>query len=74
MKIIIISFRLYLCSYSMYFFVCYCLFDGLCYINTDSLLLKLISIGKFPIKIHMALEKYIKISVFLLNIKYLRNI
>ena len=58
----------------MYFFVWYCLFDELCYINTDSRLLKLIIIDKFTIKIHMALEKYIKITVFLLNMKYMRNI
>ena len=50
------------------------LFDEFCYINTDYRLLKLIIIDKFTIKIHMALEKYIKIIVFLLNMKYLRNI
>src|ERR1700755_496178 len=73
-KLIILSFRLYLCSYSMYFFVWYCLFDGFCNINTDCRLLKLLVIVKFTIKIHMALEKYIKITLFLLNMKYLRNI
>src|SRR6201990_1523189 len=73
-KVIILSFRLYLCSYSLYFFVWYCLFDEFCYINTDSRLLKLIIIDKFTIKIHMALEKYIKITLFLLNMKYLCNI
>src|ERR1700755_3110471 len=73
-KLMILLFRLYLCSYSMYFFVWYYLFDEFCYINTDCLLLKLIIIVKFTIKIHMALEKYIKITVFLLNMKYLRNI
>src|ERR1044072_4429307 len=52
----------------------YCLFDELCYINTDSRLLKLIIIDKFTIKIQMVLEKYIKITVFLLNMKYLCNI
>src|ERR1700755_1716198 len=73
-KLIILAFRLYLCSYSMYFFVWYCLFDGFCYINTDCRLLKLLIIVKFTIKIHMGLEKYIKITIFLLNMKYLRNI
>src|ERR1700755_269785 len=73
-KVIILSFRLYLCSYSMYFFVWYCLFDELCYINTDSSLLKLIIIDNFTIKMHMALEKYIKITLFLLNMKFLPNI
>src|ERR1700755_808729 len=73
-KLIILSFRIYLCSYSMYFFVWYCLFDVFCYINTDCRLLKLILIDKFTIKIHMAFEKYIKITDFLLNMKYLRNI
>ena len=58
----------------MYFFVWYYLFDEFCYINTDFRLLKFIIIDKFTIKIHMALEKYIKITVFLLNMKYLRNI
>jgi len=58
----------------MYFYVWYCLFDEFCYINTDCLLLKLIIIVKVTIKIHMALGKYIKITVFLLNMKYLRNI
>ena len=58
----------------MYFFVWYCLFDEFCYINTDCRLLKLLIIVKFTIKIHMALEKYIKITLFLLNMKYLRNI
>jgi len=58
----------------MYFFFWYCLFDELCYINTDSRLLKLIIIDKFTIKIQMVLEKYIKITVFLLNMKYLCNI
>ena len=56
-KLIILSFRLFFCSYSMYFFVWYCLFDEFCYINTDCRLLKLIIIDKFTIKIHMALEK-----------------
>jgi len=37
-------------------------------------MLKLIKKIKFTIKIYMALEKYIKISVFLHNTKYLRNI
>src|ERR1700755_825024 len=73
-KVIILYFRLYLCSYSMYFFVWYCLFDELCHINTDSPPLKLIIIDKFTIKIHMALEKYIKTTLYLLNMKYLRNI
>src|ERR1700755_578650 len=73
-KAIIFSFRLYLCSYSMYFFVWYCLFDEFCNINTDSRLLKLIIIDKFTIKIHMELEKYIKITLLLLNMKYLSNI
>src|SRR6201990_3737033 len=73
-KIMILLFRLYLCSYSMYFFVWYYLFDEFCYINTDCLLLKLLIIIKFTIKIYMELEKYIKITVFLLKIKYLRNI
>src|ERR1700755_2299398 len=73
-KLIMLPFRLYLCSYLMYFFVWYCLFDDFCYINTDCRLLKLLSIVKFTIKITMALEKYIKITVFLLNMKYLRNI
>src|ERR1700755_3237970 len=73
-KLIILSFRLYLCSYSMYFFVWYCLFDEFCYINTDCRLLKFIKIENFTIKIHMALEKYIKITVFLLNMKYFCNI
>ena len=73
-KLIILSFRLYLCSYLMYFFVWYCLFDEFRYINTDCLLLKLLIIVKFTIKIHMALEKYIKITVLLPNMKYLRNI
>ena len=58
----------------MYFFVWYCLFDEFCYTNTDCRLLKLIKIDKFTIKKHMALEKYIKITLFLLNMKYLRNI
>ena len=31
-------------------------------------------IVKYTIKIHKTLEKYIKITVFLLNMKYLRNI
>src|ERR1700755_3043175 len=69
-KLIILSFRLYLCWYSMYFFVWNCLFDEFCHINTDCRLLKLIIIEKFRIKIHLALEKYIKITVFLLNMKY----
>ena len=73
-KLMILLFRLYLCSYSMYFFVWYYLFDEFCYINADCRLLKLLIIVKFTIKIHMALEKYIKITVFLLNMKYLRNI
>src|SRR6201990_3079361 len=73
-KLIILSFRLYLCSYSIYFFVWYCLFDEFCYINTDCRLLDFIFIDKFTIKIHIVLEKYIKITVFLLNMKYLRNI
>src|SRR6201990_545034 len=42
--------------------------------NSDSRLLNLVIIDKFTIKIHMALEKYIKITLFLLNMKYLRNI
>ena len=58
----------------MYLFVWYCLFDEFCYINTDCRLLKLIIIDKFTIKIQMELEKYIKITVFLLNMKYLGNI
>ena len=57
----------------MYFFVWYCLFDEFCYINIDCRLLNMSCI-KYTIKIHMALEKYIKITVFLLNMKYLRNI
>src|ERR1044072_8488918 len=73
-KLIILSFQLYLYSYSMYFFVWYCQFDEFCYINTDCRLLKLLIIVKFTIKIHMALEKYIKITLFLLNMKYLHNI
>src|ERR1700755_1445745 len=73
-KVIILSFRLYLCSYSMYFFVWYCYFDEFCYINTDCRLLKLIIINKFTIKIHMSLEKYIKIIVSLLNMEYLLKI
>src|SRR6201990_2099578 len=73
-KLMILLFRLYLCSYSMYFLVWYYLFDEFCYINTDCRLLKLLIIVKFTIKIHMSLEKYIKITVFLLNMKYLRNI
>src|ERR1700755_98148 len=64
----------FFCSYSMYFFVWYYLFDEFCFINTDCRLLKLIIIDKFTIKIHMALEKCIKITLFLLNMKYLRNI
>ena len=56
-KLLILSFRLYLCSYFMYFFVWYCLFGELCYINTDCRLLKLLVIVKFTIKIQMALEK-----------------
>ena len=55
----------------MYFFVWYCLFDEFCYINTDCRLLKLLIVFKFTKKIHMALERYITITVFL---KYLRNI
>ena len=58
----------------MYFFVWYCLFDEFCYINKDCRRLKLLIIFKFTIKIHMALEKYIKITLFLLNMKNLRNI
>ena len=73
-KVIILSFRLYLCSYSINFFVWYCLFDEFCYINTDCRLLNMLIIVKYRIKVHMALEKYIKITVFLLNMKYLRNI
>ena len=73
-KLIILSFRLYLCSYSMDFFVWYCLFDEFCYINTDCRLVKFLIAVKFTIKIHMVLEKYIKITVFLLKMKYLRNI
>src|ERR1044072_8128892 len=46
------------------------LFDEFCYINTDCLLLKLLIIVKFTIKIYMALEKYIKITDFLLKMKY----
>src|ERR1700755_771963 len=72
-KLIILSFRLYLCSHSKYFFVWYCLFDEFCYINTDFSLLNM-SCFKYTIKIHMALEKCIKITVFLVNMKYLRNI
>src|ERR1044072_6945378 len=68
-KVIILSFRLYLCSYSIYFFVWYCFFYEFCYINTDCRLLKFIIIDKFTIKIHMALEKYIKITLFLHNMK-----
>src|ERR1700755_1912247 len=67
-KLIILSFRLYLCSYSMYFFFWYCLFDEFCYINIDCCLLTLFIIDKFKIKIHMALEKYIKTTLYLLNI------
>ena len=73
-KLIILLFRLYLCSYSMYFFFWYYLFDEFCYINTDCRLLNLLIIVKFTIKIHMALGKYIKITLSLLNMKYLRNI
>src|SRR6201990_1072776 len=73
-KLLILSFRLYLCSYSKYFFFWYCLFDEFCDINTDCRLLKLLIIVKFTIKIHMELEKYIKITAFLLNMKYLLNI
>ena len=58
----------------MYFFIWYCLFDEFSYINTDCRLLKLIIIDKFTIKIHMALEKYIKITVLLLNMEYLLKI
>ena len=58
----------------MYFFVWYCLFDEFCYINTDCRRLQFIIIDKFTIKIHIALEKYIKITLFLLNKKYLCNI
>ena len=58
----------------MYFSVWYCLFHEFCYINTDCRLLNLFIIFKFTIKIHMALEKYIKITLFLLNMKYLGNI
>ena len=58
----------------MYFFVWYYLFDEFFYIDTDCRLLKLLIIVKFTIKILMALKKYIKITVFLLNMKYLRNI
>ena len=42
--------------------------------NTDSHLLKLVIIDKFTIKIHLALEKYIKITAFLLNMQDLRII
>src|SRR6201990_1135576 len=73
-KLIILSFRLYLCSYSMYFFVWYCLFDEFCYINTDCRLFNLLLMAKLKIKIHMALEKSIKITLFWLNMKYLPNI
>src|ERR1700755_543937 len=73
-KLILLSFRLYLFSYSMYFFVWYCLFDEFCQINTDCRLLELLIIVKFTIKIHISLEKYIKRTLFLLNMKYLRNI
>ena len=74
-KIIILSFPLYICSYIMtYLFVCYCYFYEFCYINTDCLLLKLLIMVKIAIKIHMALENYIKITIFFLNMKYLRNI
>src|ERR1700755_708390 len=73
-KLIILSFRLYLFSYSMYFFVWYCLFDEFSYIKTNCRLLNMLKIVKYTIKVHMALEKYIKITVFLLNLKYLRNI
>ena len=70
----ILSFRLYLYSYSMYLFVRYCSFDEFSYINTDCCLLKLLKIVKFTIKVHIALGKYIKITVFLLNMKYLQHI
>src|ERR1700755_3654494 len=73
-KVIILSFRIYLCSYSMYFFVWYCLFDEVCYINTDCRLLKLLILVKLTIKIHISLEKYIKITVSCFNMKYLRSI
>src|SRR6201990_948430 len=73
-KLMILLFRLYLWSYSMYFFVWYYLFDEFCYINTDCRLLKLLIIVKFTIKIHLALGKYINITVFLLNMKYLPHI
>ena len=58
----------------MYFFVWYCLFDEFCFINTDCRLLNLLIMVKFKIKIHMALEKSIKITLFWLNMKYLPNI
>ena len=58
----------------MYFLVWYCLFDEFCNINTDCRLLNMLIIDKFTIKVHMTLEKYIKITVFLLNMKYLLNI
>ena len=48
-KLIILSFRLCLCSYSMYFFVWYYLFYEFCYINTVCCLLKLLIIVKFMI-------------------------
>ena len=73
-KLIILSFRLYLCSHSKYFFIWYCLFDEFCCINTNFCLLNMLIIVKYTIKVHMALEKYIKVTVFLLNMKYLRNI
>jgi len=38
-------------------------------LKLNKILLKLLKIIKFTIKIHMALEKHIKITVFLLNIK-----
>ena len=50
------------------------IFDEFIYLNTDCRLLKLLIIVKFTIKIHMALEKYFKITLFLLNMKYLHNI
>ena len=65
-KLLNLSFQLYLYSFSMYLLICYCEFDLFCYINTDCRLLKLLIIVKFTIKIHMALEKYIKITIFLL--------
>ena len=60
-KLIILSFRNYLWSYSMYVLVCYGQFYEFCNINTDCCLSKLLKIINFTIKIYIALEKYIKI-------------